>query len=60
MNEKIKQIIDKKIFITDSKKKLKCTDAYEISSEMNISLKKIGEYCNSEDIKIVNCQLNCF
>ena len=40
--------------------KLSCARAFQLSVELDLSLKAIGEFCNKEDIKVKNCQLGCF
>ncbi len=44
----------------DGKKKLPCKKAFQLSEELSISLRDIGEICNTEGIKISHCQLGCF
>lgn len=44
----------------DGKKKLPCKKAFQLAEELDVSLKDIGDICNSEDIKIIHCQLGCF
>ncbi|MBF0544307.1 MAG: hypothetical protein HQM08_07735 [Candidatus Riflebacteria bacterium] len=44
----------------NGKKRLPCPCAFNISQELNISLKEIGEICESLGIKISSCQLGCF
>jgi len=41
-------------------KKLSCPRAFQLSVELNLSLKEIGDYCNQEKIKVAHCQLGCF
>jgi len=40
--------------------KLPCAKAFQLSKELDLSLKAIGEFCNEENIRIKNCQLGCF
>ncbi len=44
----------------DGQEILPCKSAFQLSEELNISLKDIGDICNAENIKIVHCQLGCF
>jgi hypothetical protein len=44
----------------DGKRILSCPQAFRLAEEHNIPLSEIGEICNSNDIKIVGCQLGCF
>lgn len=52
--------VEKKILEVAKDKKLPCKVAFKLASELNISLKEIGELANRLDIKITNCQLGCF
>jgi len=40
--------------------KLPCARAFQLSVELDLSLKAIGEFCNAEGIRVKNCQLGCF
>jgi hypothetical protein len=40
--------------------KLSCARAFQLSVELDLSLKVIGDFCNEEGIKVKNCQLGCF
>jgi hypothetical protein len=40
--------------------KLPCAKAFQLSKELDLSIKAIGEFCNEENIRIKNCQLGCF
>ncbi len=40
--------------------RLSCAKAHDLSSELNVSLREIGEICNELKIKISSCQLGCF
>ncbi len=40
--------------------RLTCEKAHELSRNLNLSLKTIGEVCNQLHIKISACQLGCF
>jgi hypothetical protein len=59
MNENEK-LINSASNMRDGKKVLSCTQAVKLSKEHNISLKEIGETCNQQGIKIIDCQLGCF
>ena len=45
---------------TDEGKRINCVQAFGLAKELNVSLKRIGDICNEQDIKIHNCQLGCF
>ena len=40
--------------------RLPCAIAFQISRELKVSLKEIGETANKLGIKISSCQLGCF
>lgn len=40
--------------------KLSCARAFQLSNELKLSLKEIGDFCNAENIKVERCQLGCF
>lgn len=40
--------------------RLPCPVAFQISEELKVSLKEIGETANNLGIKISSCQLGCF
>ena len=40
--------------------RITCKQAFAMSAKYDISLKEIGEYCNSNAIKIHGCQMGCF
>lgn len=61
MNEtEILQLIKNESTTENNKLKLPCGKAWEISSKYDVSLKKIGEICNVNSIKIKDCSLGCF
>ena len=61
MNDKeILDIIRENTKNIDGKEKLDCKAAWDISAKHDVSLKKIGELCNANRIKIYNCSLGCF
>jgi len=44
----------------EGRRQLPCSVAFVLRDRHGISLKKIGEICDREDIRIVKCQLGCF
>lgn len=40
--------------------RLPCARAFQLSVELDVSLKEIGRFCNEEGIKVKGCQLGCF
>lgn len=45
---------------SEDKKKLMCTEAFELAKKYNVEIIEIGRMCNQHDIKICKCQLGCF
>lgn len=39
---------------------LRCADAFALAREFSLGVHSIGDLCNEEGIKIVDCQLGCF
>lgn len=37
-----------------------CAKCFEVANQHNVPLKKIGQLCNEQKIKIRGCQLGCF
>jgi len=42
------------------KKRLTCTDAFELARKFEMEIIEIGLICNKHNIKICKCQLGCF
>ena len=40
--------------------RLTCERGHQLSSALNVDIRRIGEICQAEGIKIVHCQLGCF
>ena len=45
---------------SDDRKKLTCTEAFQIAGELNVEVAEIGRICNQQNIRICKCQLGCF
>ena len=60
MTEETIDIIREASVSVDGKLKLPCKRAFQLAEDHNLSLKEIGDTCNKEGIKIINCQLGCF
>jgi hypothetical protein len=43
-----------------NKKRLTCTEAFELASKYEMEIIEIGHICNEQKIKICKCQLGCF
>lgn len=39
---------------------ISCRQCFDVASQLDISLKVVGQACNDKDIKIRACQLGCF
>lgn len=44
----------------DGRKKLACTEAFELAKEFEVEVIEIGRICNRHNIRIRKCQLGCF
>ena len=45
---------------SEGKKKLSCTEAFELAEEFKVKIIEIGRICNRHNIRICKCQLGCF
>jgi len=45
---------------SDGKKKLNCTEAFELAKELGVEIAEIGRICNRHNVRICKCQLGCF
>jgi hypothetical protein len=59
MSENEKLVLNA-VVLREGKKILSCAQAQILSQDHDISLKEIGEACNRNGIKIVECELSCF
>ncbi len=59
-DEKLLALIETKVFVEDGRRKIKCSDAFELAEEHNAELRDVGRVCSSSGIKICGCQLGCF
>lgn len=39
---------------------LSCAQVFQLSVELDLTLRQLGEFCNREKIKVRNCQLGMF
>ena len=53
-------LIRKNTTHSGGKEKLACAAAWDISTKYDVSLRKIGELCDANSIKIYACSLGCF
>jgi len=44
----------------EGRRQLPCSAAFALRHRHGIALKRIGEICDREDIRIVKCRLGCF
>jgi hypothetical protein len=42
------------------KKKLTCSEAFELAKRFNVEVIEIGRVCNQRKVRICKCQLGCF
>lgn len=45
---------------SEDKKRLSCTEAFELAKIYDVEIIEIGRICNEHNIKICKCQLGCF
>ena len=58
--DEFRKAIMEKTYEKDGKICLACGSAYALADELNIPVGQIGDFCQSEKIKIRTCQLKCF
>jgi len=44
----------------EGRRVLSCPQAFQIAERFGVAVRRIGDYCNAEGIKMVHCQLGCF
>jgi hypothetical protein len=44
----------------DDRKRLSCTQAFELAKKFDTEIIEIGRICNQHNIRICKCQLGCF
>ncbi len=44
----------------DGRRSLSCHRAHVMAEDLSVELQRIGEVCQEEHIKIIDCQLGCF
>jgi hypothetical protein len=44
----------------DGRKRIECARALALAKKHGVKPRDIGDICNDQDVKIVNCQLGCF
>lgn len=44
----------------DGRKKLPCAAVFRLAERYGAKVLEIGQICNANDIRIINCQLGCF
>jgi len=65
-NRKEKKIVPvdpsimEKVRATSKNGKLSCAEAFKLADELGVPVRKIGEACDADCIKIAGCQLGCF
>jgi len=46
--------------LVGDRRELSCTAAHALADALGVELARIGELCQSENIKVTDCQLGCF
>jgi len=59
-NERLTDAVMERAVDVDDKKKLSCSQAFELAKELNAAVVEIGRICNQHDVRICQCQLGCF
>ena len=60
MNAEIEKEIISETIEENGKRKISCAAAFRVASKLNLTVKEIGDYLLSHNIKILSCQLGCF
>jgi hypothetical protein len=45
---------------SDNRKRLSCSEAFELAKKFETEIIEIGRICNEQNIRICKCQLGCF
>ncbi|MBC8470269.1 MAG: hypothetical protein H8D56_12425 [Planctomycetes bacterium] len=49
-----------KVQASEDKKRLTCSEAFELANKYDVEIIEIGRMCNQHNIKISKCQFGCF
>ena len=60
VNEELTEAVIKSAVMIDGKKKLACAKAFGLAENFGVEKLEIMRICNSNNIRISNCQLGCF
>ena len=62
MNEKTELVnaVIKTATEVNGKKRLSCAEAFRLAARFGVKVREIGNICNTNEIRICNCQLGCF
>lgn len=59
-DEQLKIIVLQNASCEGNQKKFACERAHQMAAELGVEVRRIGEICIAERIKIIHCQLGCF
>ena len=59
-DESLTDIVKRAASERNGRMTLSCADAFRIAEEQQAALADIGQICNENKIKLVQCQLGCF
>ncbi len=58
--ERVAREVSKRVRRRDGRSAISCSQAHRLAAELGVAVKRIGEVCEADGIKIVHCQLGCF
>ena len=59
-NKELTDAVIKAVAEIDGRKNLACAAAFRLAKLFGVKVLEIGQICNANDIRIINCQLGCF
>lgn len=59
MNQSLDAAVIARAGTVDGKRVLSCAAAFQLAEEFKVSHPVVGDICNKNHIKIINCQLGC-
>ncbi len=58
--QQLKQMVLQQAQADQGRNTLSCHRAHVLAEDCSVTLQAIGQVCQDEGIKVVNCQLGCF
>ena len=56
----LKTALQQNVKESNGRQTLSCHRAHVVAEDLGVELQVIGQICDEEHIKIINCQLGCF